>query len=321
MDGPKGVIDVHCHIFKFGESYFNPRFFKSWSARYSFLIQGLIGLKEFFNPESADAEKINEKNQNGLADLIENSKLDHAVVLGYDGVYTDGMFDKEKTPFYVDNDCVIALAKRSDKILAGASINPLRKDWKDELDKCIEAGSVLIKWLPNVQGFDPSDRNIVPFYEKLIDNDLVLLTHTGYEWAVDKIDDDYAKLDRLRLPLDMGVRIIGAHCGGGGVLLDKGFEDVRSMVEKYPNLYFDVSGMATVHRRSRLGNAVKDISERLVFGTDFPVPIHRWAFSPELGLREGLRLRNDYFENYMQCLESVGMADFSRGYEILNLKS
>src|SRR5438874_13119055 len=94
----------------------------------------------------------------------------------------------EKTHLYVTNDYVIELAKRHRKMLFGASVHPYRKDAIAELERCVKAGAVLLKWLPIVQNFDPSDARCIPFYEALAHYKLPLLSHTGGEKSLPNLN-------------------------------------------------------------------------------------------------------------------------------------
>ena len=61
------------------------------------------------------------------------------------------------------------------KMLFGASVHPYRKDAVAELERCVAAGAVLLKWLPITQGFNPADPRCFPFYEALAHHKLPLL--------------------------------------------------------------------------------------------------------------------------------------------------
>lgn len=97
------------------------------------------------------------------------------------------------------------------------SVNPYRPDAITELQKWAGRGGRMIKWLPNAMGIDPSDPNCDPFYEKMKELGLVLLSHGGGEQAVHAEEDQ--RLGNpllLRRPLEHGVKTIVAHCAGLG---------------------------------------------------------------------------------------------------------
>jgi hypothetical protein len=71
-------------------------------------------------------------------------------------------------------------------------------------------------------GLDPSDERCIPFYKKCKELGLVILCHTGREHSVDAgfHDNELGNPLRLRLPLDMGVTVIAAHCATEGDCCD-----------------------------------------------------------------------------------------------------
>src|SRR5436190_4184254 len=121
--------------------------------------------------------------------ISETHHLDSAVVLAFDAVHDgDGRYVADKTHLYVTNDYVIELSRRHANILFGASVHPYRKDAVQEIERCVKAGAVLLKWLPNTQCFNPADARCIPFYEALADHKLVLLSHTGGEKSLPVLD-------------------------------------------------------------------------------------------------------------------------------------
>src|SRR6185312_14728454 len=96
------------------------------------------------------------------------------------------------THLYVSNDYVIELAKRHRKVLFGASVHPYRKDAVAEIERCVADGAVLLKWLPIVQDFDPSDERCFPVYEALAHYKLPLLCHTGGERSLPNLNPHVA---------------------------------------------------------------------------------------------------------------------------------
>jgi mannonate dehydratase len=137
-------------------------------------------------------------------------------------------------------------------------------------------------------GIDPADEGCDPFYQKMKELGLVLLSHGGEEKAVEAEEDQ--RLGNpllLRRPLEHGVKVIVAHCAGLGDNED--LDDpqrkrtpnfdlfLRLMNEKrYEGLLFaDISAMTQYNRCGRpLMTILKreDLHERLVNGSDYPLP-------------------------------------------------
>ena len=90
-----------------------------------------------------------------------------------------------------------------------------------ELEKWTNAGVSYLKWLPNAMGMDPADPAIEPFYKKMREYKMILLSHAGEEQAVEAEEDQ--RLGNpllLRKPLDLGVRVIVAHAASLGKCAD-----------------------------------------------------------------------------------------------------
>ncbi|HET6371039.1 MAG TPA: amidohydrolase family protein [Nitrospiria bacterium] len=284
------IIDIHTHVFSLDPARsgctLSPKSEKRALTYYLRWRNG-IGLSE----ELAAAE---EKFQAKWLQVIEETEqVDRIVILAHDAVYEKGgKLSEEKTHFYVPNDYVLALSKKHPKLLAGASVHPFRRDALEEIDRVMEQGAVLVKWLPNTQGFDPMDRDHIPFFRKLADRRVALLCHTGPEFALKSLDQSLGHPDRLRLALETGVTVIAAHGGGWGLLPQLGFKKFTMMLLDYPNFYTDTSAL-TLPPRSRYLIKLLDRPElhaKLVHGSDYPLPVSPWPFFGRIPLKEARRL-------------------------------
>ena len=164
----------------------------------------------------------------------------------------------------------------------GASVNPNRPDALDRLQWAKENGALLVKWLPSIQYIDPANKSFEPFYRKLVELDLPLLTHAGQERSFTHARDELADPVRLKLPLDLGVKVIVAHAASTGK--NEGQEDIDrliGMLESYPNLYSDISSMTQINKPGYLRQALKEkrFKGKLLYGSDFPL-INTAAVSP-----------------------------------------
>src|SRR3954465_13204885 len=155
------VIDCHVHICAAipGHGMMSDRLQKSLAFRFMRWRLGIVGYDAA--TERQLGEKLRQK-------LYQASWLDARRRLAFDAVHdAEGRMDEANTHLYVTNDYVIELARRNRKMLFGASVHPYRRDAVAEIERCVKAGAVLLKWLPNTQGFNPSDEKCVPFYEAL----------------------------------------------------------------------------------------------------------------------------------------------------------
>lgn len=207
-------------------------------------------------------------------EVAESEQVARAIVLAMDGVVTDGVLDRQATQFYIPNEFVATEVKRYDNLCYGASVNPLRHDSLARLEQAKSDGALLVKWIPNIMGIDPADPAIRPFYEKLIELDLPLLSHAGNEQAFADANDEYGDPRRLALPLSLGVTVIAAHIATTGESEgEDNFERILPMFDEYPNLYSEISSLTQVNKRNYLKRAleVPGLDERLLYGTDYPL--------------------------------------------------
>ena len=198
-----------------------------------------------------------------------------AVVLALDGVMdAEGRLDREATLLYVPGEFVAAEVARYDNLCYGASVNPHRSDALERLRQAKEDGALLIKWIPNIMAIDPADEKLRPFYERLVALDLPLLSHTGQERAFAHAIDAYGDPQRLALPLSLGVTVIAAHIATTGENEGMGnFERILPMIERYPNLYSEISSLTQINKLGYLKRAlsVPGLDRRLLYGTDWPL--------------------------------------------------
>jgi predicted TIM-barrel fold metal-dependent hydrolase len=197
------------------------------------------------------------------------------VALAFDAVYDrEGNYDAANTHLYVTNDYVAQLAAKHSKVLFGASVHPYRKDAVAELERCVQRGAVLLKWLPIVQNFDPADDRCLPFYEALAHHRLPLLCHTGGEQSLPSLNKSYAD-PRLLIPaLRQGVTVIAAHCGTRSRPGETDFTPVfLRMAHDYENLYGDTAALNLPTRSYAYRSILKDdvVRQRLLHGSDWPI--------------------------------------------------
>lgn len=252
--------------------------------------------------------------------------VDHVVVLALDAVHDpSGRRLLEATPLFVPNEHVLALCAGHPKLLPGASVHPYRPDALDEMQRVAERGAVLIKWLPNVQRMDPADPRIVPFYRSLARLGLPLLSHVGHEYSLGRSGQELGDPRRLRLPLDEGVTVIGAHCASAGRAADgrENFLHFVDLVRRSPNLFGDLSALTLVNRWRYLRRILREgfLITRLVNGTDYPLPPCAPCSAGSVGLGRAWRLARtpNFFERDFALKQALGVPAevFARGYEVL----
>jgi hypothetical protein len=88
----------------------------------------------------------------------------------------------------------------------------------------------------------------------------------------------YQDPETLRRPLEIGVKVIAAHCASNSSFWDRNyFPHLIVMMREFPNLYADTSAFNTPVRSAALEHALdSEMPDRLLHGSDFPVPIGTW---------------------------------------------
>jgi predicted TIM-barrel fold metal-dependent hydrolase len=223
----------------------------------------------------------------------------------------------KKTHLYVPNLYLANLAKENNRILFGASVHPYRPDWENELQYCLDNKAVLCKWIPSSLQIDLMDSKCQAFYEKLAEKQLPLLCHVGPEGAIPPFDESSQELNSPRLlrnALDVGVTVIAAHAALP--LLPPPFESdqpyqelvslFREAESKNWKLYTDLSAINLGPRNLYIDKIKKDIpAQRLIFGSDYPIPILDISQRPHLSLWHWLKhffetilIKNPLDKNY-----------------------
>lgn len=208
---------------------------------------------------------------------VRGSSLGAAVILAQDLVRDEqGRPIEGVGSFYVPNDYVLKLARKHTEFLPAVSIHPARPDALEELERCLAAGAVIMKCLPNCQNINCADRRFVKFWEQMAEAKLPLLAHTGGEHTLPVVHADFADPRILTLPLECGVTVIAAHCGTKSGLFDPEYFHVfAEMTRRFPNLYGDTSAFNVPIRGRHIRKCLESpLAERMVHGSDYPVPVH-----------------------------------------------
>lgn len=284
------LVDYHTHVAGLGKGntgiLVNPNL-GSWKHPLGYLrFKVYMSAAAVTDVEQADSQMIER-----LVRLV--SSIEHHGkhrLLAFDKHYNrDRTPNLSKTEFYVPNEYVFSLVGRYPDLFEPViSVHPYRADALEELERGARLGARIVKWLPNAMGIDPSDDYCEPFYRKMKELNLILLSHGGEEKAVEAEEDQ--KLGNpllLRRALEAGVKVIVAHCAGLGDNEDLDDKHrrrlpnfdlfLRLMNEKrYEGLlYADISAMTQFNRS---GNPLRtilqreDLHERLVNGSDYPLP-------------------------------------------------
>jgi predicted TIM-barrel fold metal-dependent hydrolase len=242
-------IDCHVHVVGTGFGgtgcWYRPRGITRFGAP---LLVRAVGL-----PPSALEGDLDRLYVEQLLRFVRESSIDAAVILAQDECYRETGEKIENTgSFYVPNDFVLRLAREHREFLPAVSIHPARPDALDELERCLAAGAVMLKCLPNCQNIDWNNPRYTRFLERMAASGLILLAHTGSERTLPVLDPRLADPRVLTRALEIGVTCIAAHSGTGMMLLDPDYFDVFvSMTRRFPRLYGDNSALACANFRAR----------------------------------------------------------------------
>lgn len=269
---PSGIIDMHAHVAGLGGGgsgcFVSEELRENW--RFGTYLKS-FGVTRKELKEKGDGLMV----ERIAATLSESKLVSKAVLLAMDGVIAaDGSLDLKRTELYVPDEFVAAAAVKYQNLLFGASVNPYRRDALERLDWAKKHGAVLVKWLPSIMDIDPADPKLVPYYNKLVELKLPLLTHAGQERSFSSSDDELCDPDKLRLPLSLGVTVIAAHIASTGKYHgEKSMERLARLMGEYPNLYSDISSLTQLNKLPYMKRALtrKEFSGRLLYGSDFPL--------------------------------------------------
>jgi predicted TIM-barrel fold metal-dependent hydrolase len=283
-------IDCHVHVVGNGTGgtgcWYRPRGVTKYGAPFMLRSVGL--------PAGALTGDLDRLYADRLLHFVRESSLDAAVILAQDEPHRDdGTKIGEAGSFYVPNDFVLQLARTHRELLPAVSIHPARRDAREELERCLAGGAVMLKCLPNCQNIDWNDVRYTRFLERMAESGLILLAHTGSERTLPVLAPKLADPRVLTRALEIGVTCIAAHSGTGTMLIDPDyFEVFVEMTRRFPRLYGDNSALAAVNFRLRPGALKRmlepELAARMLHGSDVPVPVTgavMWAFGL-MGWRE-----------------------------------
>jgi len=298
------VVDNHAHLCGLGQ---NDEFYinNCFHNKNNFIKQ--IHFKVFENASGITSIHESDHSKNTqytirLQSLVNdiNKIIPYKMtLLPMDHYYEEnGQMNKDKTGFYCSSKSVETFAADSDRFIPTVSIHPAKLSSIQELEEAHRKGINIIKWLPNSMNIDCSNPKYEQFYRKVIELNMKILVHIGHEHSVDSghLNQELGNPLRLRYPLDLGVKIIGAHCATEGRSLDLDSNTTKTEDNfvlfsrlmddpKYVTILFaDISACIGFKRVKYLNKILdnKHWHSRLLFGSDYPVPCIPFVTSTKL---------------------------------------
>lgn len=340
-------IDIHCHMVGNGDKidnidndvFFNPKSDNIWLTKLAYAM-----LEDNLRNQGADLngdKLISTKEYIELVYklLVESKEIDGLVLFAMDGVYTDqGELDIDETYMIVSNRYLDKLVKSLNerriaenhpkkRFYLGASVNPNRKDWEDELKFVIEKTDAgLLKIIPSAQHIKLMDDDHKPFLNMLAKGGLPLLCHVGPEYIFPE-GINRKELDNFRFlqnPLSCGVTVIAAHCAAPVFpIIDKdeimAFSDFMNSInaDGKTRLYSDTSGLSFSTRIPYIPEILRLLNQKwLVYGSDYPIPIDTWQHLPFITYHMDIKEYDDIintknpFDRDVKIKRAHGFSDF-----------
>jgi uncharacterized protein len=303
-------IDIHVHLLGNGLSGSGCRIRSAWwQGPFVQLMARNVGVSA--DPGNRELDDIYVRQ---LQHWLDTASLAGVVILACDDVYQeDGTARPDLSRLYVPNDYVFRVAKLDSRMLPGISIHPARTDALDALEAGVEAGAALLKLLPCVQIVDPSLPKYRSFWKRLADLGLPLLAHTGGEFSLPTYRPDLQDPNCLRVPLELGVNVIAAHCGAHALPWGRDYSrEFLELRRRFRNLYGDISALSQPTHLTTLARLRED-PERILFGSDYPVVtsviwsrMKRWMSKEDW---HRIRLIKNPLERKVQLSRAQGFPD------------
>ncbi|PLY06468.1 MAG: mannonate dehydratase [Arcobacter sp.] len=303
------TIDFHAHLL-------NPNV--SFSRVYDKVAISLFAKKLGVNKD----DLLNRKYDafvDAFINNIQNSKyVSKSVVLPVDAkIDSKGReLSRDKTVCSSNEDVLNEYKKNPNEVIPFFSVNPNRVDALDLIDKYAKEGFKGAKFLQNYWDIDINDDRYIPYFEKIKSYDLPIIVHTGSEHAIES-NPMYEKVEVANLAIEIGCKVVLAHFGVNSIMEHKPF-GVNSIMEhkpskilnnfsfdnqkfgddyfktieyleKHENVYADLSAMVMNFRSKIIEDLAKNqsqIHDKLLFGTDYPVPFSPMFSYHSLGLKK-----------------------------------
>ena len=300
------VWDCHVHMLGMGESgsgaWVTPAMQSLWHPKL------YAQFRFYLNASCVDPAR---KNVDGdflarLVALMEDFPAGYrAMLMAFDRMHdAAGQADLSQSAFYVPNRYVSNIAaQHGERFAWTASVHPYRDDAVEALGQAAKEGAVAVKWLPSAMGIDPASPRCDRFYEAMVKHHLALITHGGEEKAVEGAAlQGFGNVLRLRRPLELGVRVVVAHCASSGtdLDLDRGerggevecfslFERLMAEKSYQGRLFGDISALPQTNRFKVFPKILqhREWGHRLLNGSDYPLPGVFPLFSVDAFVKKG----------------------------------
>lgn len=243
--------------------------------------------------------------KSNFARLIKSSNfVQKSVVFGVDAKFDESgnLVHKDKTVCATNEDVFAFYEQNPNEVVPFFSVNPNRKDALNLIEKCHKMGFKGGKLLHSYWETDLNDKRYEPYFRLLSELGLPLVIHVGDESSLTS-NKALESIEQLKSPLNLGCRIVCAHMGassdGAFTALSRDPEKFGAnyftllrWLREFDGLYADVSALLCINKARILPHlkTQTQIHDKILFGTDFPVPFSVILSSYDLPFRERLAL-------------------------------
>ena len=243
--------------------------------------------------------------KSNFARLIKSSNfVQKSVVFGVDAKFDEGgnLVHKDKTVCASNEEVFAFYEQNPNEVVPFFSVNPNRKDALNLIEKYHKMGFKGGKLLQSYWETDLNDKRYEPYFRLLSELGLPLVIHVGDENSLAS-NKALESIEQLKSPLNLGCRIVCAHMGASsdGVLsmfsrdpekLGANYFTLLRWLREFDGLYADVSALLCINKARILPHlkTQTQIHDKILFGTDFPVPFSVIFSSYDLPFRDRLAL-------------------------------
>lgn len=192
------------------------------------------------------------------------------------------------------NDSIACLAKRSReegfKTVGFAGMHQDFPEVESEIERCMEMGLRGVKIHPDIQGVDVDDERLLRLYD-MVAGKIPVYFHIGD----DRQEYRFSEARKLRRVLDMfpKLEVVAAHLGGY-----KNWSEAEEFLAGHERVWYDTSSALWAMTSEFAGHMISVLgSERVMFGTDFPVKKLEGELARFLAIDLSEREREDILYN------------------------
>jgi predicted TIM-barrel fold metal-dependent hydrolase len=224
----------------------------------------------------------------GLTEMMDCAKLDHAVVLATDfGLVNEGRMTNDEYMEWLYEQCQV-----DERLLLFAGVDFNRSNAIELLDRYYDRYEPAGLKVYPASGFYPHEGRYDAIWKKIEDLGLPVTIHAGM--ALAPLDEKYCHPSYMRSVAENhpDTKFIIAHLGG------KFHDELFPLMEAYDNVYTDCSALQGWFPdmdmiRKRLDEATSRFPDRVVFGSDFPLYENHTTCSKFISLIREMDFGND----------------------------